>query len=274
MQAMKLHSRFWADYTSADIGAMDKDTLIAVLPVAAIEQHGPHLPLSVDTTLVNGVIESTIPKIPAAQNVLFLPTMQVGKSNEHERFPGTLTFSAQTLMTMWMELGACVARAGVKKLVFFNSHGGQMNLMDIVARDLRSKHDILVIAANWYTLGVPPGMFSADEMRHGIHAGDVESSMMLALTPQNVKMQHAQNFRSRTEDFARDYKYISITNTGKVGWQTQDLNAHGAAGDASKATAEKGRAVLDYVSDRFVELLDEVRRVPMSVLVDTPTLVR
>jgi creatinine amidohydrolase len=149
-----------------------------------------------------------------------------------------------------------------------------MNLMDIVTRDLRSKHDILVIAANWYTLGVPPGMFSDTEMRHGIHAGDVETSMMLALTPQDVKMQHAQNFRSRTQDYAETYKYISITNTGKVGWQTQDLNAHGAAGDASQATAEKGRAVLDYVSDRFVELLDEVRRVPLSVLVDQPTLVR
>jgi creatinine amidohydrolase len=271
---MKYPSRFWADYTSADIAAMDKDTLIAVLPVAAIEQHGPHLPLSVDTTLINGVIAHTLPKLPTAQNVLFLPTQQVGKSNEHERFPGTLTFSAQTLMAMWMELGGCVARAGVKKLVFFNSHGGQMNLMDIVARDLRSKHDMLVIAANWYTLGVPPGLFSETELRHGIHAGDLETSMMLALAPDTVKMQHAQNFRSRTQDYADTYKYISITNTGKVGWQTQDLNAFGAAGDASKATVEKGHSVLDYVSDRFVELLDEVRRVPMSVLVDAPTLLR
>ncbi len=271
---MKMHSHFWADYTAADIGAWDKSKLIAVLPVAATEQHGPHLPLSVDTTLVNGVIAHTTPKLREDQHVLFLPTQQIGKSNEHDRFPGTLTFSAQTLMTMWMEIVDSVAKAGVKKFVFFNSHGGQMNLMDIVTRDARVKHDILVIAANWYTLGVPPDMFSENEMRHGIHAGDVETSMMLALAPETVKMNLAQNFRSRTEDYARDYTYISIGNSGKVGWQTQDLNEFGAAGDASNASAARGERVLDYVSDRFVEMLDEVARVPLSVLRAQPTLRR
>jgi creatinine amidohydrolase len=271
---MSKPSRFWADYTSADIAAMNKDAMVVVLPIAAIEQHGPHLPLSVDTTLVNGVIDATVPKLAASQHVLFLPTMQVGKSNEHEKFPGTLTFSAETLMRVWMEMVDSVVRAGVKRFVFFNSHGGQMNLMDVVTRDARVKHDILVIASNWYTLGVPPGMFTDTELKHGIHAGDMETSMMLALTPDLVKMQHAQNFRSRTQDYAEQYKYISITNTGKVGWQTQDLNVFGAAGDASKATAERGRAVIDYVSDRFVEMLGEVARVPLSVLVERPTLVR
>jgi creatinine amidohydrolase len=267
-------SRFWADYTSADIAAFDKSKLIAVLPVAAIEQHGPHLPLSVDTTLINGVVAHTVPKLPSDLQALFLPTQQVGKSNEHARFPGTLTLSAQTLMAVWMELGACVAAAGVKKLVLFNSHGGQMNLMDVITRDLRAKHDIIVIASNWYTLGLPEGMFSAEELKHGIHAGDLETSMMLALAPETVKMSLAQNFRSRTQDYERDYKYVSITNSGKIGWQTQDLNEFGAAGDASRATAQKGTQVLDYVSDRFIELLREVERLPLSVLRDTPTLLR
>ncbi len=271
---MSAPSRFWADYTAADIEAADKSSLIAVLPIAAIEQHGPHLPLSVDTTLINGIVATAIAKIPAAQNVLFLPTQQIGKSNEHDRFAGTLTFSAQTMMTVWMEIIDSVVRAGVKKFVFFNSHGGQMNLMDVVTRDARAKHDIIVIASNWYSLGLPPGLFSEHELRHGIHGGDVETSMMLALAPQTVKMPLAQNFHSRTEDFARDYKYISTTNTGKIGWQTQDLNAYGAAGNAANATAEKGHALIDFAASRFVELLDEVARLPASVLRAAPTFKR
>ena len=142
---MNLPSKFWADLTSrhfSQLAASDVNhQTVAVLPVAAIEQHGPHLPVSVDTSLVNGVIEAALPHLPDALPVLFMPTQQVGKSNEHIRYPGTLTLSAQTLISVWMELGACVARAGIKKLVLFNSHGGQVSVMDIVARDLRTAHD-------------------------------------------------------------------------------------------------------------------------------------
>ena len=141
---MQLPSRFWADLTTRHFTQLAAsaviDQAVAVLPVAAIEQHGPHLPVSVDTTLVDSVVAASLPYLPAALPVLFLPTQQVGKSNEHIRFPGTLTLSAQTLIAVWMELGACVARAGFRKLVLFNSHGGQVSVMDIVARDLRTAH--------------------------------------------------------------------------------------------------------------------------------------
>jgi creatinine amidohydrolase/Fe(II)-dependent formamide hydrolase-like protein len=156
---------------------------VAVLPVAAIEQHGPHLPVSVDTSLVEGVIQAALPHLADSLPVLFLPTQQVGKSNEHIRYPGTLTLSAQTLVSVWMELGACVARAGIKKLVLFNSHGGQVSVMDIVARDLRTAHDLIVFSSNWFTLPLGEevmNLFTPAEHRFGIHAGDMETSMMLA----------------------------------------------------------------------------------------------
>jgi creatinine amidohydrolase len=269
----RLHSRYWADHTSEALSTLDRSRLIAVLPVAATEQHGPHLPMSTDTAIVDGIVRAAIPKLPARFDelpVLFLPTAQVGKSNEHSLYPGTLTLSIHTLLAYWGDIAASVARAGVRKLVFFNSHGGQMNAMDIAARDLREKHGVLVIAANWYTLGLPEGLFGAHELAHGIHGGDVETSLMMALAPTDVRTEQRQNFGSLTEVLERENRYLSITPRGKVGWQTQDLNPLGACGDATLATAEKGHAVLDFVSSRFVELLAEVHAYDPARLANRP----
>ena len=263
-------SFFWADHTARDFAHLDAPRTVAVLPVAAIEQHGPHLPLSVDTTLVNGVIAATLPHLACDLSVLFLPTQQVGKSNEHARYPGTLTLSATTLIANWMELGACVAATGIKKLVLFNSHGGQVSVMDIVARDLRAAHDMLVFSSNWYTLGLPDGLISAHEMRFGIHAGDLETSMMLALVPQFVDMQYAENFVSSSEARAANYPQLGNGMAAKLGWQTQDLNPKGAAGNAAAATAEKGRVALDYVGQQFAALLGEIAQLPLDTLNDGP----
>jgi creatinine amidohydrolase len=265
-----LHSRFWSDHTSEQLARLPRERLIAVLPVGAVEQHGPHMPISTDHATIDGVVAATIPKLPQSLPALFLPTAPYGKSNEHSRYPGTITLSAQTLISFWMDIGASVARSGVRKLVFFNAHGGQMNVMDIVARDLREKHSMMVVAANWYTLGLPSGMFDEHEIRHGIHAGDLETSVMLALAPRNVHMDRAKHFRSLTERLAEENRFLSITPSGKLGWQTQDLNPEGACGDATRASAEKGRAVLDYVSDRFVELLHEIDRYDLERLDNAP----
>ncbi|MCQ3971228.1 creatininase family protein, partial [Klebsiella pneumoniae] len=141
-------------------------------------------PMSVDTATVNAMVAATLPHLGAELPVLFLPTQPIGKSNEHSRYPGTLTLSAQTLITLWSEIGACVAAAGVRKLVLFNSHGGQESIMDIVARDLRERFDMLVVCVNWYQLGLPDGLIGDDEMRHGIHAGELESSILLQIHPE------------------------------------------------------------------------------------------
>ena len=246
---------------------------MAVLPVAATEQHGPHLPVSVDTTLVNGVIEATLPHLKDDLPVLFMPTQQVGKSNEHIRFPGTLTLSAQTLISVWMELGACVARAGIKKLVLLNSHGGQVSVMDIVARDLRSAHDMIVYSTNWYTLPLGDAvlnLFPPEEHRFGIHAGDMETSMMLALREKYVDMAQASDFKSTAQDRAAKYPILGNGSSAKLGWQVQDYNAMGAAGNASIATAAKGQAILDATGVHLAKLLQEVSDLPPSTLNPSP----
>jgi creatinine amidohydrolase len=277
MHGMNLKSRFWADLGTRDFMQLAQSgeaaETIAVLPVAAIEQHGPHLPVSVDTTLVEGIIVAAFPHLPPDLKVLFMPTQQVGKSNEHSAFPGTLTLSAETVIRVWMELGECVARAGIRKLVLFNSHGGQVSIMDIVARDLRVQHGLLVYSVSWFNLPVGPGaehLFAADEHRFGIHGGDIETSMMLALRPQFVDMAQARDFRSTSQDRAEHYPILGNGRSAKLGWQMQDYNPAGAAGNAAAATADKGRVMVDAAGRQLAELLAEVARLPLSTLVDRP----
>lgn len=274
---MQPKSRFWADLSTRDFALLDAARTIAVLPVAAIEQHGPHLPVSVDTTLVDGVIAAALPHLAADLPVLFLPTQQVGKSNEHLRFPGTLSLSAETLIRVWMELGACVARAGVKKLVLFNSHGGQVSIMDIVARDLRVAHDLIVFSTNWFTLPLGEavdGLFTPEEHRFGIHAGDMETSMMLALRPQWVDMDQARDFKSSSQARAAQFPILGNGKSAKLGWQMQDYNPMGAAGNATLATAAKGAAVIEAAGRQLAAMLLEIDALPLSTLVAEPTIAR
>jgi creatinine amidohydrolase len=274
---MPLPSRYWANLSTRDFAQLkaspDRGRAVAVLPVAATEQHGPHLPVSVDTTLIDAVVAASLPHLPESLPVLFLPTQAVGKSNEHLRFPGTLTLSAETLIRVWMEIGEGVARAGIGKLVLLNSHGGQVSVMDIVARDLRVRHDLIVYYCSWFTLPLPPEveqLFTPREHRFGIHAGDVETSMMLAARPQRVDLSQARDFRSTSEDRAAAYPILGNGRSARLGWQMQDYNPMGAAGDATRASAEKGRAVFDAVGVQLARMLEEVSSLPPSTLVDAP----
>ena len=270
---MAIPSRFWADLTTRDFAALDPASTVAVLPVAATEQHGPHLPLSVDQTLVDGVIAAALSRLPAQASVLFLPTQQVGYSPEHSNFPGTLTLSSVTVIASWIELGECVARAGVKKLLLLNSHGGQVSLMDIVARELRTRCKLIVYSCSWWNLPLGDavnGLFSAQEHRFGVHAGEIETSMMLALRPQHVDMAQARDFKSSSQERAAKYPILGNGSSAKLGWQMQDYNTQGAAGNAAAATAEKGRAVLDAAGGQLVLLLHELSNLPLSTVVDQP----
>ena len=266
--------RFWAELKSTDFASLDRARCIAVLPVAAIEQHGPHLPLNVDTTLVEGVIAAALPQLPADLPVLFLPTQAVGLSPEHAAFAGTLTLKAETVIRLWTELAESVAATGVKKLVLLNSHGGQVGLLDVVARDLRARLGLLVYSVNWFNLPLLDqrgasihSLFSAEEHRFGIHAGEIETSMMLALKPDQVDMTKAQNFRSSSQDRAEKFSLLGDGKSAKLAWQMQDYNPYGAVGNAAAASAEKGQAVLNAAGRSLATLLAEIDQLPISTLV-------
>jgi len=192
--------------------------------------------------------------------------MPVGKSNEHTAFPGTLSLSAETLIRLWTEIGDSVARANIRKMVIFNSHGGQPQVADIVARDLRVKHGMFVVTASSYALGKPPGMFPEHELTHGIHGGEVETSLMLHLRRDLVKMDKAANFVPLSAKMEGEYEILAPEGKVGFGWQTQDLNPHGACGNAAAADAERGAQLVDYYARRFVQLLREIDRFPLETL--------
>jgi creatinine amidohydrolase len=258
--------RLWQEMTTEEIAALDAARVIAILPVAAIEQHGPHLPLEVDARINAGVLARTVELLPATLPVTVLPAMPVGKSNEHTAFPGTLTLSAETLIRLWTEIGDSIARAGVRKMVIFNTHGGQPQIADIVARDLRVRHAMFVVTASCGALGKPAGLFPEAELRHGIHGGTVETSMMLHLRPDLVQMAKATNFVPLSVTMERDYEILTPEGRVGFGWQTQDLNPLGACGDAASADAERGAQLVEHYARRFVQLLAEIDRFPLSNL--------
>ena len=257
----------WLDLTSEDFRSLDPARTIAVLPIAAVEQHGPHLPVATDTAIANGMIAAVKSLLPDDLTALFLPVQAVGKSNEHIRSPGTLTLDADTLIRAWTQIGESVARAGLRKLVIVNSHGGNVEVMGIVARELRIRCQMLCVTTQWRRLGLPPDMFDAVETAHGIHAGDIETSLMLHFRPETVKMDRARNFVSNAIAMERDFDLLRATGPAAAfGWIAPDLNADGACGDATKATAAKGEAVARYQAERFVALLRDVQNFDLARL--------
>jgi len=280
---MKSPSRYWADITTLDFvlwqstGAISRT--IAVLPVAATEQHGPHLPLSVDTVLVNGVITAALPHLADDLQVLFLPTQAVGLSTEHTQFPGTLTLKNETILRLWTDIAESVAAVGIKKLLLFNAHGGNVSVMDMVARDLRARLNLLVYSASWFNLPLLDAqgsnvsdLFSADEHRFGIHAGEIETSMMLALNPAHVVMEMAQNFQSTAQARSVQFDMLGNGKSAKLGWQMQDYNPAGAVGNAAAATADKGLALVNAAGRALACLLAEMDALPLETLQSTGSL--
>lgn len=275
MRGMNAPIRYWADLSTADFASIDKARAIAVLPVGATEQHGPHLPLSVDTDIVDGVVAAALPHLAPDLPALFLPTQALGFSPEHTRFAGTLTLKAETLIRLWTEIGECVAASGVRKLVLLNSHGGQVGALDLVARDLRARLGLLVYSVSWFNLPLTDAQgqdvnerFSADEHRFGIHAGEIETSMMQALRPERVRMDKAEYFRSTSQARARHFASLGNGRSAKLGWMMQDYNPQGAVGNAAAATAENGRALLEAAGLALARLLGEIDQLPPDTLTE------
>lgn len=267
----------WGDLCTTDFAALDPERTVAVLPVAATEQHGPHLPLSVDTDLVEGVLAAAGPHLGEGWPVYVLPTQAVGLSPEHERFAGTLTLRADTILQLWFDIGACVARAGVRKLLIFNSHGGHTGLMDVVGRELRARHDLLVYSASWFNLPLLDEQgqdlnerIAPQEHRFGIHAGLVETSMMLALRPNTVRLAQARDFPSTSQVRAQHWPILGNGRSAKLAWQMQDYHPAGAAGNAAAADAQLGAALVQAAGRSLAALLLELSQLPLATLVAGP----
>ncbi len=252
--------RDWHDIHWPDIGHGDTSRWIAVLPLAAIEQHGPHLPLGTDAMIAQAYLARVRELLPDDCPAVFLPVQAVGISTEHLAFPGTLTLPPEVAIRSWTALGDSIARAGVRKLVMVSSHGGNSAAMSLVAQDLRARLGMLAVTTAWNRFGVPDGMFGAEEIRHGVHGGAVETAIMLAARPDLVRAGEIADFTPRTVAMENDYRRLSAARPAPFAWQAQDLHPSGAAGDATAASADKGRQLIDHGARAFCELLADIDR--------------
>jgi creatinine amidohydrolase len=263
--------RDWTDIHWPDIAGAEPARWIAVLPLAATEQHGPHLPVGTDVMIAQAYLARVRELLSSTIPATFLPLQPVGISTEHIDYPGTLTLPAEIALKSWMALGTSVARVGVKKLVMITSHGGNSAAMTLVAQDLRATCGLLVVTTGWSRFGAPEGLFSAEELRHGIHGGAVETSIMLARYPQHVRSGEIADFPPAGIAMEKDYRWLSPHRPAPFAWQAQDLHSSGAAGNATQASAAKGQLLLDHGARAVCELLADVDKFDPKELANGPT---
>jgi creatinine amidohydrolase len=233
---------------------------IAILPLGATEQHGPHLPVETDTIIASHIAAMVAGKLPEEIKALFLDVEPIGYSPEHMDFPGTKTLTYGEAITRWIGIGEKMHQRGINKFLMLNAHGGNSPLMTIIAQELRVRFDMLAVATSWTRFIKQAPEISAHEQAIGIHGGDIETSVMLALRPDLVDMKKAENFPSLQEKLISDCHHLRAYGPHAFGWKMGDLNRQGVVGNAKAATVEKGEALLEMAVDGLAELLDEVNR--------------
>jgi len=251
----------WAALKTTDFPSRTDEHLLAVLPLGAIEQHGPHLPLGTDSTILAGLLDALRGRTLVGGRALLLPLLPVGLSPEHKGFPGTLTVEAETLLAVWCDIARSAIRAGVRRLLFLNSHGGNGALADVATFRLRDEAGVLAAALTTHRFGAPEGMLDAEERRYGIHGGHAETALMRAIAPDLVAPEPA-GFTSRERDVATP-RTSYTAGPARLAWRAEDLNAAGTVGDAARATAADGAALLDFLAARTVEVMEDLLALPL-----------
>lgn len=239
---------------------------IALLPLGATEQHGPHLPFETDTIIAGGVAARLATKLPHPQKVAFLPVEEIGYSPEHLDFPGSRSLAYEEAIERWIGIGRQSAERGIRKFVMLNAHGGNSPLMTIVATELRVLHGMLAVATSWTRFGYPPDLVSDEERAIGIHGGFIETAVMLALRPDLVDMKKARDFPSAQSRFARDFQHLRAYGPHAFGWKMGDLSKEGVVGNAAAASAEAGEQILDHAVAGLAALMADVERFDMAQL--------
>jgi creatinine amidohydrolase len=234
------------------VDALTREKTLVVLPTAAIEQHGHHLPLATDTLINNLLLGRALQKLPAELPVYALPPVHYGKSNEHLGFPGTLSLSATTFMAVVRDLGASLASAGFRKLVLYNTHGGNTSLIDVLARDFRAEFGLRMFALHG-SGGISFTSLSAQEKAYGFHAGEVETAFLLAAAPELVdRNAYTVNYIA---DVSKPELLLPENAAATFAWLTRDIASSGVMGDPRPATAENGERWIAEAATRLADAL-------------------
>lgn len=261
---------YWQDLTPQQIARLAAEDTVVVLPLAAIEQHGEHLPLSTDLDIAHGLLHAALPRLRADVQVCVLPALAVSLSLEHADFAGTLSLNPETALAVVHQLGACVARAGLRRLVLFNTHGGNKAIVDLAALKLRAAHRMLVVRANYFRFAPPPAALPAAELRHGLHGGALETAMMWHLAPHKVRREALANFSSLGERMAADGRRLGPEGEAGFAWMAQDLNPGGASGNAALADAALGARLVEHFADVLAGVIEDAQDFDLGQLRDAP----
>lgn len=238
---------------------------LAILPLGAYEQHADHLPLETDTIIVSGIIERLKSRLEGNQDILFLKTQTIGYSIEHLFNKQSKSLSFMQAIQKFYDLAAdCYSKHKLQKIIMLNAHGGNSPIMSIAATELRYKLNMLCVCTSWSRFGLPPGLLTEEERKLDIHAGFIETSLMLHLAPQSVDMSRAENFINAQSSFAKNFTHLRAYGPHSFGWLMQDLNKRGACGNATKASAQAGQLILDYICTGLIELIEDVRNFDVS----------
>lgn len=250
----------WETLTSPDFATLDAATTVALLPMGAVEQHGPHLPLGTDSRICDAIVDAALALPGGLGQVLRLPTQRIGVSPEHASFAGTLSLEPELALAIVTAIGRAVAATPVRKLILFNAHGGQPQILDLAAPRLRRETGLLVVRATYFRFGTPPGLIPEAEARYGLHGGMLETSLMLAIAPELVRAEHCRDFPSRAAALEQGSAVFRVEGRTGIGWLAEDLNAQGVVGDAAHASAELGRPLLDHYAAALAALIADVQR--------------
>ncbi|MCS2608808.1 creatininase family protein [Halomonas dongshanensis] len=244
----------WHHLTSPQLAEVASRDPVALIVLGAIEQHGTHLPLATDLTIGLGLQQALLERLDEATDVLCLPPLAVGASDEHTHFPGTLSVPAPLAIATLEAYGDSLARAGIRRWVLLNSHGGNKAVMDLAALTLRKRHAMRVVKATYTRLPALEGAIDADELRHGLHGGLLETAMMLHLAPEHVRL---DGYRPAPPTTPAPGKLLAHEGAAAFAWLADDLSPEGVAGDATLATAELGKRLLDHYATLLAQVVEE-----------------
>ncbi|CAM3215759.1 creatininase family protein [Paenibacillus lupini] len=260
-QGTAFDSHFLPRLTTKEVAAMPKDDVLLILPVGAVEQHGPHMPVFTDTLIGEAMLAEAFEHLPEDAPIWLLPSVSYGKSTEHIGHPGTITLSAKTLMAVLEDIAASLSRSGFRKLLLFNTHGGNADLLGMMAREIRIATGLEVYRLDPGAVGYSDLFIDDEEKACGIHAGDVETSLVMAMCPDWVDAELAPREMPRFPD-SRSFSFRSRS----FAWVMDDISSSGIAGDATKATAERGEAMLKKAGPLLAEALMGIAKFDMESL--------
>lgn len=264
-------ARQWAALSPAEARAAAGRDPVVILPLGATEQHGPHLPLSTDVHIGMGLVAEALKHFREDAEVWTLPPVTVGASREHSRFPGTESVSTEALIRTLVERGRQLADVGVRRLVWANGHGGNRHAMEAAGLELRAGRDMLVVKASWFRFTRPTRLGLPErEWRHGLHGGAVETAMMLHLRPDLVHGDAIADFPSLGAELEEVLERLAPEGEASFAWLAEDLNPHGVVGDATLATPELGRRLVEYYGGVLAEVIRDAGAFPLDRLAAAP----